>query len=731
MPKTLINVSNRLPITIGDDDKISKSSGGLVAALEGLSTEEYHTQWIGWPGGVVDPAKQSEIEKKLVDEQGCLPIFLTREEADAHYEGFSNSSVWPLFHYMPNYLRYESGWWEEYRKVNQRFADKVLAVAKEGDLVWVHDYQLLLLPAMLKAARPELRVGFFLHTPFPSYEMFRCHPRRRELIEGMLGADLLGFHTFGYLRHFRSAALRLLGAESDITHVRAANGHRAALGVYPIGINARKFDETLDKPDHAARQQKFRDTFQGKQLVISVERMDYTKGILHRIEAVEIFLAGLEDRDHIKFMFVSVPSREGVEDYQELVTDVESRIGRLNGKYATLHNSPIHFIHDSVEFADLCALYSIADAAVVTPLIDGMNLVAKEYLACQRDGAGPLILSEFAGAAEELFNALLVNPYDTQAVAESITRALAMPPEERRARNTPMRERVMTFDAQRWAKTFIDDLTAIPATAKPADDTDTAGAARRLAEAIRAGQRVAFFLDYDGTLREFAPNPADARPTEEIRTLLDDLAALPNTDVLLISGRKGEDLETFAGKSRLGLIAEHGASLRRPGRTEWETLDAQVDYGWKDEVRPVFRLYEESLPGSQVEEKRTSLVWHYRRADPEFGEWKANQLAEELGAMTANTPVQVRQGQKIVEVVSAQVSKGAAVARCMGEEGYSLTLCAGDDVTDESMFALEADNLVTVKIGDGPTKAKYRVKNPAAMRRFLREVATASAASSR
>ena len=198
--------------------------------------------------------------------------------------------------------------------------------------------------------------------------------------------------------------------------------------------------------------------------------MDYTKGILHRIEAVEIFLAGLEDRDHIKFMFVSVPSREGVEEYQELVTDVESRIGRLNGKYATLHNSPIHFIHDSVEFADLCALYSIADAAVVTPLIDGMNLVAKEYLACQRDGAGPLILSEFAGAAEELFNALIVNPYDAQAVAESIARALAMPPEERRARNTPMRERVMTFDAQRWAKTFIDDLTAISPPAKPADE---------------------------------------------------------------------------------------------------------------------------------------------------------------------------------------------------------------------------------------------------------------------
>ena len=202
--------------------------------------------------------------------------------------------------------------------------------------------------------------------------------------------------------------------------------------------------------------------------------------------------------------------------------------------------------------------------------------------------------------------------------------------------------------------------------------------------------------------------------------MLDDLAALSNVDVMLISGRKGEDLETFAGKSRLGLIAEHGASLRRPGQTDWEALDAQVDYGWKDEVRPVFRLYEESLPGSQVEEKRTSLVWHYRRADPEFGEWKANQLAEELGAMTANTPVQVRQGRKIVEAVSAQVSKGAAVARRMEEEGYALALCAGDDVTDESMFALESDHLLTIRIGGGPTKAKYRLADPAAFRRFLR-----------
>ena len=719
MPTTLINVSNRLPVTIGAG-KITKSSGGLVAALEGLSADKYRTQWIGWPGAAVEPAKQPEIARTLTGEHGCLPVFLTDEEAEAHYEGFANSSVWPLFHYMPNYLRYESRWWDAYQKVNRRFADKVLEIAHGGDLIWVHDYQLLLLPAMIKAARADLRVGFFLHTPFPSYEMFRCHPRRSELIAGMLGADLLGFHTFGYLRHFRSAALRLLGAESDITHVRAPDGHRAALGVYPIGINAKKFDETLDQPDQTKRQQKFRDTFQGKKLVISVERMDYTKGILHRIEAVDAFLAGWEDRDGIKFMFVSVPSREGVEDYQELRADVESRIGRLNGKYATLHNSPIHFIHDSVDFADLCALYSIADAALITPLIDGMNLVAKEYLACQRDHAGPLILSEFAGAAEELFNALLVNPYDAQSVAEHIKRALEMPPDERRERNAPMRERVMTYDAQRWAKSFIDDLVApTPKTKADEETLDADDAAAKLAETIRVGKRVAMFLDYDGTLREFERHPDAARPTAEVRALFDALVAAPNVEVTIISGRKAEDLEAFVDNGRFGLIAEHGASLRPPGAKDWETQDAQVDYTWKDEVRPVLRLYEVAMPGSHIEEKRTSLVWHYRQADPEFGAWKANQLAEELGAMTANTPVQVRHGRKIVEIVSAQVSKGTAVARCLKKASYDLVLCAGDDATDESMFALDADNMLTVKIGEGNTAAKYRVPNPAAFRQFL------------
>ena len=722
MSTTLINVSNRLPITVGAD-KITKSSGGLVAALEGLSAEEYATKWIGWPGGEIDAARQEEVTRTLNDEYGCVPVFLSADEEEAFYEGFANSSVWPLFHNMPNFLRYEPAWWDAYRDVNQRFADTVLAHAKEGDIVWVHDYQLLLLPALLKAAMPSLRIGFFLHTPFPSFEVFRCHPRRRELIEGMLGADLLGFHTFSYLRHFRSSALRLVGVQAGITDVQCADGHRAALGVYPIGINAKKFDETLDDPEHARRQERFRQTYQGKQIVLSVERMDYTKGILRRLDAVACFLADREQRDDLKFIFVSVPSREGVEEYRDLREDVESRIGRLNGKFATLHNSPIHFIHDSVEFGELCALYSVAHACMVTPLIDGMNLVAKEFLACQREGTGPLILSEFAGAAEELSSALIVNPYDPPAVAASIGRALEMSGEEIRARNGPMRERVMRLDAGHWAKTFLDELVGLekPA-AGAAEPAPLAGASARLARAIGAGKAVAWFLDYDGTLRGFEPDPQAAKPDAALLGLLNDLAARPGWEVTLISGRPAADLDAFFRDAPFGLIAEHGASRRLPGSREWEALDEGISYAWKDEVRPIFRLYEEAVPGSFFEEKRTSLVWHYRRADAGFGTWKANQLAEELGAMVSDAPAQVRHGRKIVEIVSSQINKGEAVRRSLAAEGDKLVVCAGDDRTDESMFSLaEGDRLLTIKVGTGSTLAGYRAADIAAFRDFLRE----------
>ncbi|HRK31107.1 MAG TPA: trehalose-6-phosphate synthase, partial [Tepidisphaeraceae bacterium] len=580
MPTPLINVSNRLPVTVSDRG-IKKSSGGLVTALEGLPREQYDLTWLGWPGGYPAPDRQRGIEDSLREEHGYEPVFLSKKLADAHYEGLSNSSIWPLLHYLPSYFKYRTEWWEAYQQVNEIFAERVLQIAADGQMVWVHDYQLMLLPRLLKSGNPTLKIGFFLHTPFPSSEVFRCHPNREALLEGVLGADLCGFHTFGYLRQFRNSVSHMLGASSEITTIRH-DGEQTQLGVYPIGIPAAAFEKEMAGPAILEKLTRLSAEHGGKRLVLSVERLDYTKGILPRLEAIELLLARMAqpERDAIKFMFISIPTRGGVDAYRKLRESVESRVGAINGKFATLHNSPVHFIHGSVNFTELCALYAAADVALVTPLRDGLNLVAKEYVACQRDigtggeaaadvaGApemasvratpGALILSEFTGAAEELFSAIMVNPNSPEAVADAIRLALDMPPEERRRRMLPMRQRVLSYDAEAWASDFVRDLS-LPhppqsASLQLSPQPLLQAAIRRLRGAIEAGRRVAMFLDYDGTLREIIKDPFTAKPTPDLTELLDNLVRLKNVELVIISGRTTTDLDMFLGNySRLTL----------------------------------------------------------------------------------------------------------------------------------------------------------------------------------
>jgi len=713
----IINVSNRLPVTVGSE--ITKSSGGLVAALEGIDKSAYDLHWLGWPGANVPEADRESTTRTLENDFGCTPIYLSDEEIEGHYDGFSNSSLWSLLHYMPSRFRYQAEWWDAYRSVNARFAEAVIDHAPEGALVWVHDYHLLLLPSLLKARRSDLRVGFFLHTPFPSYEVFRCHPNREDLLRGMLGADLIGFHTFGYLRHFRSAVMRLLGVDGDVSEIRHPPGS-TRLGVFPIGINAGAFRSALETEEFAEHLSRFRETFHGKRIVLSVERLDYSKGLPQRLEAIERYLSRTDEatRNGIKFIFVSIPSRENVEEYRLLREDIESRIGRLNGKYTTLVNSPIHFIHGSVKFAELCALYAMAEVALVTPLVDGMNLVAKEYVACQKKDAGVLVLSEFAGAAQELFNALIVNPYDIEQLAQTLAQALAMPKAERMERMHAMLDRVLTLDAGVWAREFIQALAKTPAAnVLPGDSEEPL---KLLTEAARAGRKISLFLDYDGSLREIETAPEAAKPSAPLLQLLTALDKRPDIRTTIISGRTPADLEAFVGQFRsFGLVAEHGARLRRPGAAEWEDRAAQLNLSWKAEVLKILKMHAAFTPGSWVEEKRTSLVWHYRLADPEFGEWKSRQLLSDLSNALANAPVRVRQGKKIVEVTPLQIDKGEAVAQLWTEQPADVVLAVGDDTTDEHMFTLDRPGLISIKIGAGDTRANYRLRTPARLRELL------------
>lgn len=710
----IINVANRLPVTVAKT--IRKSSGGLVAALDGVR-DRMDMLLVGWPGCPCPKGDRgTALRDSLEKDYGCIPVFLSQRDIKTYYHGFSNRSLWPLLHYMTLYVRHDEVWWESYRRVNELFAETILEAASPGDLIWVHDYHLMLLPALLRARAPEMRVGFFLHTPFPSYEVFRCHPHRAELLRGVLGSDLVGFHTYGYMRHFRSSAMRILGYDAEINQIRQEDRH-TQLGVFPIGINAPAFSAEMESRAYARRHTTLAAAHHNRRLILSVERLDYTKGIARRLMAIDRFLDKYPDmRDEVSFLFVAVPSREEVPEYQELRESVESMVGRINGKHATVENTPIHFLHNSIPFTDLCALYALADVALVTPLIDGMNLVAKEYIACQKEEEGVLILSEFAGAANELFDALTVNPFDIDDVADRIREALDMPAVERRRRMQAMRRRVVKFDARRWAGDFIHALEKTdPVTARASVES----LMPKMVEAVSAAGRILCFLDYDGTLREFETIPGHATPTREILALVERMNRDPGMEVFIISGRTRTDLGNWLGGKGVGLVAEHGLVWRGPEEVEWQPLVEGLDLSWKEPVMEIFRAYADSTPGVRVEEKPTSIVWHYRRADPEYGLWKAQQLVSEMREIMTNHPVEIGHGQKIVEVGSMHVSKGAALRTLTAKRDYDLLLCVGDDVTDESMFRVEDERMYSIKIGSAPTLATFRLKTPHALRLFM------------
>jgi trehalose 6-phosphate synthase/phosphatase len=448
--------------------------------------------------------------------------------------------------------------------------------------------------------------------------------------------------------------------------------------------------------------------------------LDYTKGIPRRLEAIERYLSETDQRDDIVFIFINVPSRESVQEYQNLLEDLQGRVSEINGKYATIKNIPLHFLHKSINFSELCALYALADVAMVTPLVDGMNLVAKEYLACQQESHGILILSEFAGAAQELPNALIVNPYNINQVAEAIHHALSLSEDEKQKMVAPMKERVIKYDAKYWAELFIRDLCST--TDKKELPTGTKEITFEAIDPLHKAENIAFFLDYDGTLAELKKKPEDAVPNDEIKDLFARLEAQKNLDVYLISGRKKEDMDQWFSQYDFNLIAEHGYSYKHRNASEWIVFDTHVDLTWKDQILDVFNLYTGMTPGSFTEEKTSSVVWHYRNADPEFGTWKANQLVTELYEMLSNLPVEIHHGQKIVEVGSMQLNKGIVMEHFLLLNAYEAVLCAGDDETDENMFRIEAPEIISIKIGnEGETAAKFRVSSSKAFRAFLNQ----------
>lgn len=721
MANTIL-VSNRLPVRIDSEGNPERTQGGLASGLAGAGIDAL---WVGWPGAPSEQLTDPEKLRHRLAELKVAPVFLNEQELETYYEGYSNATLWPLLHAMASRVAVSREWFENYQAVNQRFADEVLLHAQPGDTVWIHDFHLFLLPRMLRNAGVNLRIGFFLHTPFPSSDLFRILPEREALLTGLLGADLIGFHTYGYLRHFRSTLLRVLGIESEVDSVRQST-HIAQIGVHPIGHDHAGFVRALASPEFKRALAEHTTQLGSLRLVLSVERLDYTKGIPQKLEAIRQFLVEHPQwRKRVLFVVIAVPSRQGISEYDDLTEEVQREVGAINGEFGAIGYVPLQFLHQGFPQAELAALYALADVCLVTPLVDGMNLVAKEFIACkavcEQAKPGVLVLSEFAGAAHEMSDALLVNPHDVSSVATAIADGLAMTYEERHRRTDAMGPRVVRNDANAWARKFLGALenAATPAEAQTHDSLEEL--AQTFAEAVRSGQRLALFLDYDGTLRGFTNDPAAAVPSEALRTLLSDLAKHELVNVAVVSGRPGDFLERHLGGLGLDLVCEHGYRWKRLGHEQWESVQPGVNTAWKDLVRPVLERAADNTPGSSLEEKHSALVWHYRRADPEFGVWCANNLLSELTDVTASLPVVVHHGRKIVEVASQLVSKGAVVRRLIADYGPAIGLAAGDDQTDETMFALQPDMVVqlhTVCVGDGPSRARWR-SNMQGLRNFL------------
>ena len=723
----LLIISNRLPVTVKLEQgviNVVKSVGGLATGLSGPH-DSGESLWFGWPGNIsrLNTPQRNYLEKAL-SALRTVPVYLSQSEINRYYEGFSNGVLWPLFHYQTDMVQHDA-WrhWKTYMEVNQRFAEVVADHYRPGDLIWVHDYQLTLLPAMLRRLIPSARIGFFLHIPFPSSEVFRILPWRTQILKGILGADLIGFHTYSYIRHFIRALLIVLDVESE-GKIVSYGDRKVNLGVFPMGVDTAKFGRLANEKDVLAKVAEIQQKCRGQKLIVGVDRLDYTKGLPHRMLAMDRLLEREPAlREKIRMIQVVVPSRTKVDSYKQYRQTLDELVGRINGAYATVNSVPIHYLYRSVSQTELVALYRSAQLMLVTPLRDGMNLVAKEFIASRTDEDGILILSEFAGAAAELKEAISINPYDIDGMATTIKKALTLPAEERQARMRILRSRVLAHDCYHWSNRFMKTLRKAPrvktGTFQALSSSDQI---KRILEKLRCSNQLLLLMDYDGTLVPLASSPQLAVPDPALKTLLRNLAARHGTEVHIISGRPRQVLETWLGGIPIGLHAEHGYWSRLQPGMIWKQNDHK-NSKWKDDVLPILQQFASWTPGSLIEQKSGSLAWHYRMADPELGKIHAQELKQQIELNLNDLSAEMVDSQKVIEIRTKGIHKGMILPSLIEEfHLHGRILAMGDDRADEELFAALPPGSFAIHVGPNQSQAEYRLANPTAARSFLAQL---------
>ena len=729
--KRIVIVSNRLPVSITLNEQgvdLKPSVGGLATGMKAVY-KMYEGIWIGWPGVILDDVEKRQIidiDRELKKEK-CVPVYLNGEDLNNYYDGFSNRTIWPLFHYFTQYTEYDRGYWEFYKKVNQQFAEVVLHNIKPGDTIWVHDYHLMLLPALLREKYPDLNIGFFLHIPFPSYEVFRMCPWRTEIVEGLLGADLIGFHTYDYERHFLSSVRRLLGHDIEFNQITVGQ-RKVKADAFPMGIDYEKFNQAAidgqqrsvkDKSDVQRELERHLLNNPELKLILSIDRLDYSKGIPNRLHAYEHFLEKYPGyHGKVTLVMLSVPSRDSVEEYKMMKSEVDELVGRINGRYATIEWSPIWYFYRSMPLENLVDLYNASEIALITPVRDGMNLVAKEYIASKTDKKGVLILSEMAGAAKELSEALIINPNNMDEIADAIKTAYEMPVDEQIARNDFMQERIKRYNIEKWAVDFMESLEKVEKLREKYMSKKMNSQIKKqiLSDYKKADKRI-IFLDYDGTLVGFQNDPQKAEPDKELYAILDGIVKDKKNELVLISGRDKDTFQKWFGKKPYNLIVEHGVWIRKAGEN-WKFIE-KVNNEWKEIVRPAIESYVDRTPGSFIEDKNYSLVWHYRKSDPELGMLRSLELKDELTSFTANHNLEILEGNKVIEIKTSGINKGRAASFFIGDDKFSFVIAMGDDWTDEYLFEAMPGNSYTIKVGMGNTLASYNVEDNQETRKLL------------
>lgn len=711
----VIIVSNRLPVSVKKDKGklvFSSSVGGLATGLSSYVTKHKGNVWVGWPGIASD--ELSETDKQVITEKlkkkGYMAVFLSQKQIDNFYNGYSNSILWPQFHGLPlrnvNHTT-EDKWWSTYQSVNESFSEIIGDLITPKSQVWVHDYQLLLLPQMLRRLNRSGLLGFFLHIPFPSTKNFYQLKYAEPLLRGMLGADLIGFHTTSYVQNFLNNIRRAdLG---DINEHQISLGERKVrVAVFPMGIDYQKFADSGKQKEVQLLTESYKAKYKKLKIIASVDRLDPSKGLVERLKSYRLFLRNNPRQiGKVIFIMVAAPSRSDIPEYQNLGKQLDKLAEEINKEFSTSTWKPLEYINNLIPFENVTALFQIADVGFITPLRDGMNLAAKEFVASNQ-GRGVLILSQTAGAADELKDALLVDPKNAESLVKALEKALSMRRRELKRRLKRMRRHLSTNTVQFWAKSFVDTLQQpLPGTPHITRTLNSRLETRMLKEYQVSSPRL-LLLDYDGSLVPFKDDFASSKPPKSLISLLKKIAADRNNDIVVISGRNSHDLDKWFSDIPINLVAEHGAVIKKVGQ-QWRTL-IKEDAGWKKLLLPTLEKYATLTPGAQVEIKPHSLVWHYRAASSFYSQKYVVILKRSLKPILKKYGLEILSGNKVLEIKNPKINKGEA-AQFWLNKSYDFIMSIGDDATDEELFGVLPIHAHSIKVGHGLTKAQYRLRS--------------------